>query len=364
MNSPTIPLLLADGDIPTTRILAQALGAGFGDVEIRTSEQLFGANVDRRGVVISRLCHPRFGWLPHHLRERGCRYLYFLDDNFWELTPDVDVHLAPFYQNPAVVATLDAFVRRAHATLVMSRRLGDYIAVRHPHARIEYIVPGFDAFGGHARAESVATAPKREGEIRVGYPTSRRPNVAPLLVPVIAELARRHAGRLSFEFVGWAPDAVIGLPGVHLHPHIADYSRYLAFMNSRQWDIGIAPLVGAPFEAFKTQVKYREYGGCGIAGAYSRVAPYTDYVVDGATGLLVDNTSDAWIRALERLIGDTDLRATIARNALADVKAHFDERATATQLKALLVEAAEAEGASAPAALQAASVGARQEAAS
>ncbi len=329
------PLLIADGDIPSTAILARALREGCGGVETRASANLFGADVRDRPVFISRLCHPSYDWLPRYLAERGVRYAYFLDDNFWELTPAVDVHLAEFFGHRAVRTVLDRFVSNAAVTLVMSRRLGAYIAQRHPEARVEYIVPGVDVARVTQLAATVPRVAKAPGEFRVAYPTSRRENVAALVVSVVEALARRHGGRVRFEFVGWAPDAVIGLPGVRLHPHIDSYERYLEHALSRDWDVGIAPLAGEPFETYKTQVKYREYGVCGVAGVYSHVPPFTDYVHDGVSGLLVANTSDAWVDAIERLLAQPDLRAGIARHAHDDVVQHFDQSLTGAQLRAV-----------------------------
>lgn len=329
------PLLIADGDIPTTHIVARLLRHGFGDVEVRTAERLFGADTANRPVLISRLCHPQYRWLPGYLASRNVRYAYFLDDNFWEMTDAVDPHLARFYMHESVRDTLDAFVAHAGVRIVMSPRLARYIESRSPGVPTGCIVGGFDV----ARVRALAAAPrapKPAGEIRVGYPTSRRSNVAHLLAPVVEKVARRHPRRVRFEFVGWVPDALASHPGVSVHPHIADYDRFLAFQLSRQWDIGIAPLMGEPFETYKTNVKYREYGGCGIAGIYSDVPPYADSVVHEATGLLVQNSPDAWVEALETLIGDEPLRARIAEHARADVDENLNQELSSAQLKRLL----------------------------
>ena len=80
------PLLIADGDIPTTRLVARELRVVYPEVEVRVPETLFGADVRRRPVIVSRLCHPSMRWLPRYLAGQGVRYAYFLDDNFWELT--------------------------------------------------------------------------------------------------------------------------------------------------------------------------------------------------------------------------------------------------------------------------------------
>ena len=336
-TSRSTPLLIADGDIPTARIVAGLLRAGFGDVEVRIAERLFGADVDGRHVVVSRLCHPQYGWLPDYLVRRGIRYAYFLDDNFWELTAAVDTHLAQFYTHPFVRRTLDDFIARASMCIVMSPRLGAYVESRLPGVRAPCIVGGFDIDALSSLVAATPRAPKPAGEIRIGYPTTRRSNVAPLLVPVVREIARRHP-QVRFEFIGWAPDELAARPDVQLHPHIDDYQRFLAFAWSRQWDIGIAPLVGEAFESYKTNVKYREYGGCRVAGVYSRVPPYVDCVVDEATGLLADNTETAWVAALERLIVDAPLRERIRANAYAEVETLLNQRTSAAQFASLLRE--------------------------
>jgi hypothetical protein len=320
----TLPLLVADGDIPTTQLIARVLRVAHGNVEVRYPETLFGADVERRHLAFSRFCPPSHRWLPDYLERRGLGYLYCLDDHLWAVTAEVDPHLAAFYTHPVAQATLDTFVRGARACVVMSKRLGQVIAARLPGTRVEYLNPPFDT---DRAAELLAgTPPHDDGVVRIGYPTSRRTGVTPLLVPVVRYLAQRHAGRLRFEFVGWMPDELVGIPGVTLFPHVGDYDRYLAFKISRRWDIGLAPLAGGTFDACKTSVKYREYGGCRIAGVYGNVPPYTDDVVQGRTGLLAEHRAEAWIDALERLIDSADLRATLATYAHADVEARFSQR--------------------------------------
>lgn len=336
------PLLIADGDIPTTWILSRILAQAFGDIEVRRADQLLGTDVQRDALIVSRLCHPGYAWLPRYLAERGRRYAYFLDDNFWELDETVDRQLVPYFTNPAVVATLDEFITKAGVVLVMSKRLRDYILRRHPLARVEYIVPGVDLDGIAATAGRRGSDSRVEGEVRIGYPTTRRTSVSELLVAVIKTIHELHGQRVYFEFVGWAPDELGTAANVRLQPHIDKYEAYIAYALERRWDLGIAPLLGSHFEAFKTQVKYREYGALGVAGAYSAVAPYTDYVDHGVTGLLVDNTVDAWVSALDRLIRTPQLRASIVANAREDVRRHYHQRDTADQIRRCLQEIAPA----------------------
>lgn len=326
-------LLIADSDIPTTHLVARELRQGFAALEVRVAPDIFGAVVTRRPVIVSRLCYPRYSWLPGHLSREGVRYAYFIDDNFWEITPEVDVRLARFFRHPATVDALDAFVRHAAVVLTWSQPLRDYVGSRFSDIHAEFVPPGFDV----ARAAALLQRhqPPRDADdavIRIGYPTTPRPSVSALLVPVVEHFLREYGRRVTFEFIGWMPEALGTLPNVVFHPWIGDYDKYLEFTVSRRWHIGIAPLIGSGFEKYKTNNKYREYGGCMVPGVYSDVSPFRETVDDGKTGMLVENEADAWIAALDRLVKSALLRSAIARTAFDDVRRHHDLRTTGRHL--------------------------------
>lgn len=333
MSSGPIPLLVADGDIPTTRLLARELREGFRDVEVRIAARLFGADFAGRPVVVSRLCFPRFSWLPAYLAQRDRRYAYFIDDNFWEITQETDVGLANFFQHPATVETLDAFVRNAGVVVCWSSRLREYVAARHPGAVTEFVPPGFDVAAATRLLERRAALSARPARgVRIGYPTTPRPRVASLLVSIVRHFLERYGDEVSFEFIGWMPEALSELPNVVLHPWIADYDSFLEFELGRHWDLGIAPLIGDVFDQFKTDNKYREYAGCGIPGVYSRVSPFVETVRHGVTGLLVANEPAEWIAALERMVQSPELRRSIAAAGIDEVRRSYDVRVTGPRL--------------------------------
>ena len=326
-------LLIADSDIPTTHLVARELREAFASLEVRIAPDIFGAVVTGRPVIVSRLCFPRYSWLPDHLSREGVRYAYFLDDNFWEITPDIDVRLAQFFRHPATVETLDAFVRHAAVVLTWSQPLRDYVASRFADIPAEFVAPGFDV--AKAAALLQRHPPPTDAEdavVRIGYPTTPRPRVSALVVPVVEHFLRAYGRSVTFEFIGWMPEALGGLPNVVFHPWIGDYDKYLEFKVSRRWHIGIAPLIGDGFEKYKTNNKYREYGGCMIPGVYSDVSPFRETVDDGKTGILVENEVGAWIGALEKLVASPALRSAIAQAAFDDVRRHHDLRTTGRHL--------------------------------
>ena len=334
-----VPLLVADGDIPTTRLLARELRVAWPRIDVRTPETLFGANVEGRPIVVSRLCHPSLRWLPDYFASRNARYAWFVDDNFWELTDDVDAKTAPFYGHPAVRESLARFVRGAAVVIVWSARLGDDLRRRFPGARVEHAPPGIDL---DAIAAAGKPSARKDGVVRIGYPTSRRPAIATMLTSVVRGAAARFGDRVRFEFVGWMPDEIERSPNAMLTPHIADYDRYLAHVRSRGWDIGLAPLAGAGFEAFKTDIKYREYAALGVAGIYGRGSPYVESVADGRTGVLADASAEAWLDAIASLVASAERRGAIAQAALDDVRRHRDLHVTGRYLAGLVPEPAAA----------------------
>ena len=235
----SIPLLIADGDIPTTHLFARVLRAAHGSVETRYAKTLFGTEVDRSHVVFSRFCRPSHAWLPHYLATRDVGYLYLIDDNFWALTPDIDPHLAAFYAHPAVVETLDTFVRGSRATVVWSKRLGEAIRARLPETRVEYLNPPFDTDKANALLQSAGSRAVDGDVVRIGYPTSRRPGVAPLLEPVVRHVAQRYPGRVVFEFVGWMPDGVADVPGVTLFQNMSPITTGISSSRYRAGGISV-----------------------------------------------------------------------------------------------------------------------------
>ncbi len=81
-----------------------------------------------------------------------------------------------------------------------------------------------------------------------------------------------------------------------------------------------------------------EAGACGTPAVASAIAGHTDAVLDGESGLLVDDVGDLW-SALERVLGDEVLRSRLAKGALARAR-WFSWDATARRTLEALASAA------------------------
>lgn len=118
------------------------------------------------------------------------------------------------------------------------------------------------------------------------------------------------------------------------YPHFVPWFRQLA----SQMDLAVAPLKDTHFNKGKSPLKFLEYAAAGICGLYSQVEPYVLAVEDCKTGYLVQNSTDAWVEALNRAIENSTEREQIATNAYADVAATHGMRNQARRLDDLVLE--------------------------
>ncbi|MFN3629856.1 MAG: hypothetical protein ACK4XK_07335 [Casimicrobiaceae bacterium] len=327
------PLLIADGRIATTAIVERLLRDAYDGVEVRTGEELVGVQLAQRPIYISRLCHPRYAWLPAHLASRGAPYVYLLDDDFFALDPGYDRANGAFFSHPEVHGSLTAFLRGARAVWVMSEILGERLRHRLPGLEVRYVPPPVDiALIDRARAEPPRKA-AADAPFVVGYASSRRPNVAALLSAIVEGAAARFGQTVAFEFIGYCPDAVAMHPNVTAIAPIADYAAFMRTMLARGWSAALAPLADSAFENAKTNLKFREYGAAYLPGIYSRVPLYAACVRHEVTGLLVPNAAEAWLDAIAWLRADPARRLQLARQARAEVEHRHAQPRVAAQLR-------------------------------
>lgn len=86
-------------------------------------------------------------------------------------------------------------------------------------------------------------------------------------------------------------------------------------------DIGLVPLEENNFNSAKSDLKGQEYAACGVPCVASPTESYRDWVQEGTNGFLARRPKD-WVRHMETLVSDHELRDRMGRNARAKAESH------------------------------------------
>lgn len=318
-------LVIVSGFIPSTIIgVLRPLAAleKLGEVQLRLRLYNFPVFLSRDidwcdVAVFSRNCELRDLPALYELKRKGKSVVYDIDDNFEEipLTNDIGVHHRAFHRLHAV----RRFFQYGDVTRVYSERMEQLALLRggQPLLGRSY----FDA-----NIIQGAQRKTNSGKIKIAYPTGRLddPALEEMFYRAVRVILERHAGAVEFHL--WrkvVPSQLVGVPGVVLNAAVSGYDKFMRSFFEMGFDIGLAPGINTPFFQSKTNNKYREFGGCGIAGIYGNFPPYSNTLKHEHNALLADSTSDAWVDAIERLIRSPELRERIARNAAEDVALNY-----------------------------------------
>ena len=310
-------LMVIEGEIATTQLVERLLlgcrpfGVCYRKVSL--ASLTFG-HLDRRTIPLFVRCgDPGLRLWIELLRRANHPYLYYIDDNFWELQDDSPV--GQYYRDAGVRQSLEFAVSHANQVLTNSEVLASYLQRFSSRLRV---LPAFFDFGlidGCIREQTP--------ELRIGFAGSpSRIDDLELIRPVIQPVLDRIPNAV-FEFCGVLPRGVQPGPRIRHFEHTSSYADFIRFQAGRNWAIGMAPLRDHSANRAKTNNKYREYGACGIAGVYSDLPPYQGSVVPGVTGLLVDSSDEAWLSALLLLALQPDQRERIAKRGEEDVREKY-----------------------------------------
>jgi len=257
--------------------------------------------------------------LLDYAKWKNKKVIYNLDDNFFRIKPNTPIgntDIGRIYRDPARMARLKEFLSRADLVFVYSEQLLQEARRFNGNVILE---KGYFDFSLTDREIKKGPGSK----IRITYATSRGrfDYLQPLITRAVEHISKAYGESVEFYIFG-AALAVTG-KNIHYVGLIKNYNSFIRRFHNTGCSIGLAPMEDDLFHRSKTNIKYREYGACGIAGIYSNAALYRTSVRDGINGLLVDNRPDAWIAAMERLITDPALRGQIAQNAYRDVLSNY-----------------------------------------
>lgn len=203
--------------------------------------------------------------------------------------------------------------------------LADALTVSTPFLKraYSYLNPNIHVVPNYLDWKMWEKLPKRNWDkVRIGWmgEAKMRPDDLRVLQGVIGPFLRRHP---EVDFVA------AGDPTVHDILDVPDgqrvsYERVLFDKLptiTATMDVGLVPLASHDFNEAKSYLKGLEYAACGIPCIASPSESYRDWVVEGGNGFLARQPRD-WIRHLETLVSDGDLRRRLGRKARAKARAN------------------------------------------
>ena len=121
----------------------------------------------------------------------------------------------------------------------------------------------------------------------------------------------RPDARLTTFLNGHAPKPLRNLPNA-IHLPNMNWNRYRAFVAQNRFHAAIAPALDTDFNRARSLSKLHDHAAFGAAGVYSQQPPFSNYVNDGVSGLLLPNDPTHWRSALGRLAEDRGITEQLA----------------------------------------------------
>jgi glycosyltransferase involved in cell wall biosynthesis len=265
-------------------------------------------------IVFSRNHSKRTIGFIEHLIQKKIPYIFEIDDDLFQLPID--------YPNQREIsgANLDRLsivIKNAAMVRVFSTKMAERVNTISQHVKQE-LPPLFWSM--------ISTPKHKSKKITITYATSRyeKDPLFEIISDALKIILKKYEDSIEIVFWGYYPKDFRNKANTKFIPFMRNYQKFLSKFSTYGLDIGLAPMSNNPFCQAKTDNKFREYGACNIAGIYSQVDLYNE-IVNGETGLLVENQVPSWVNAISLLIENQDQRDKIIDQANQFVRSKYSE---------------------------------------
>lgn len=269
-------------------------------------------------VLLHRNSDPNEIPIINSIKKSKVPCIYQIDDNFFELEPNNPI--GRYHRNPACISTLIHFLNSADLVRMFSPLYIDYCKpIINKEAKL------INAFFNHELIKNCQKQTKQK--IRIVYTTSRSSgdNLQNIFLSSLGKILENYENQIEIYFWG-APPKVENkklLEKIKPLKYVNNYEEYIKFFYEMNFDIGLAPLIDDVFHNCKTNNKFREFGGCEVAGIYTSTPLYKSSVEHLKTGVLTENTEDGWYESIKLLIENKSLLEEIKINAKNNVRTSY-----------------------------------------
>ncbi len=244
----------------------------------------------------------------------GKKLIYELDDNFFSIPTETVI--GRYHRYPINIFYHIEILKLASVVRVYSSLLHERIIKYNKNVIL--VNTYFDSdFVNEVNKKS-----NLNSELRILYATSRNDDSLKLIFEPALLYILNTRENVVLHIWG-AVENKISHPRIKYYAFEASYELYLKKIISQNYVLALAPMIDDEFYNSKTNNKYREYGGMGIAGIYSNVSLYNTCINNNVNGLLVSNNVAEWSSAIQLLLDNSDLRRSIEENARLDIKDNY-----------------------------------------
>jgi glycosyltransferase involved in cell wall biosynthesis len=226
-----------------------------------------------------------------------CKLVYEVDDDML----NVESHGLPHLDNDQLRASVKRCLRLCDMVTVTNEHLAEIVRPFNDNIRI---------LPNHVKRGLIDHVRPQRDKVTIGWAggTTHLGDLYEIATPLTNVLAGNPDVDMHFIGADFAPLVGYRSRWTPWKSDVGDYYKGIDF------DIAIAPSEDTVFNRSKTWIRALEMGALGIPIVAQNRLPYSDYVIDGKTGFLVD-TADEWEAALNTLINDADLRAEMGAAA-------------------------------------------------
>ncbi|MFA0156323.1 glycosyltransferase [Vibrio sp. 10N.261.46.A3] len=247
----------------------------------------------------------------------GKKVIYDIDDNFFSI-PD-DNPIGKHHRYPERIYILEKFLSESSLVCVYSDIM--YKKALKYNRNVALSKTYFD------KTLLSGLTTEKSDVIKIALATGRAADPSfekPLELALEKLLEEYPKDRLELHFWREPYPLIKKFDNVKWNSATPDYEEFIRNFYRKGFDIGLAPIGCGEFFNSKTNNKYREYGGCSVAGVYSNMPLYNTSVKDGFNGVLVRNDEASWYSGIKKLIESQKLRNHIVQNAKSDINDNYN----------------------------------------
>jgi glycosyltransferase involved in cell wall biosynthesis len=226
--------------------------------------------------------------------------VFEIDDDIWNIHGSNDLGLA--FRERALQERAEANIAVSDAVTVTTEHLAEIVGRFNSNV---HVVPN------QIDASLLQRQRPRHERLTIGWAggSSHQNDFASVQAELRTFLRRNED--VDLHVIGHDYRQELGRPLARHTGWTADLRQYL---DSVDFDIGVAPIAYHAFNKAKSDLKVLEYAALGIPVVATDFGPYPASVQHGETGFLVRH-SYVWVRYLRDLVNDDAMREQMGRNA-------------------------------------------------